>query len=345
MTKSRNASPTLNGFLFQIDAAVYFMIKYIEEVEKIRVEGTKEDIELELKDKKKIMVQVKSQWDNLENNQNVLANLDSSLKSLSEADSQEVRDLMYVSNLPDPLKNDDIEFTKYPGVTFKKYSELRTSSKDVINNRLSKLFGEDCVKFNKDKLWIIRIPFFGEDNDEKHKFINDMVKEFLADISDKMSVKNFVHFWESKFLRNGSENPRTCITKNEMSNYLILACLDRYDATTDYSKFNVNQDDYEEARNKYSEFIEDKENHYEAICKVNSLYERAVKRKNISHEEFVQKEKIKLYNYFFESDKKNISEFAEDEIIDMLVAQIISYVILKKRNIIKKINEKVFKWS
>ena len=67
MPRTRNASPTLNGFLFQIDVAIYLMIKYIEEVDKIRVEGIKEDIELELTNNKKIMVQVKSQWDNLEN--------------------------------------------------------------------------------------------------------------------------------------------------------------------------------------------------------------------------------------------------------------------------------------
>ena len=84
MPRTRNASPTLNGFLFQIDVAIYLMIKYIEEVDKIRVEGIKEDIELELTNNKKIMVQVKSQWDNLENKNNVLGNLESSLKSLSE---------------------------------------------------------------------------------------------------------------------------------------------------------------------------------------------------------------------------------------------------------------------
>ena len=66
MTKSRNASPSLNGFDFQIDVALYLMIKFIGEFDKIRVEGQKEDIELELEDKQKIMVQVKSQWDNFE---------------------------------------------------------------------------------------------------------------------------------------------------------------------------------------------------------------------------------------------------------------------------------------
>lgn len=343
MPRTRNASPTLNGFLFQIDVAIYLMIKYIEEVDKIRVEGIKEDIELELTNNKKIMVQVKSQWDNLENKNNVLGNLESSLKSLSESNNRDVRDLMYVSNLPDPLKNDDAEFTTYHGVTLKKYSELKDDSKEVINNKLIKLFGEDTTKFDIEKLWIIRIPFFGEDDDEKHKFIYEIVKEFLNTISDKISYKNFVCFWESKFLRNGSEKPKIYISKKDISNYLVLACLEGYDASTDYTKINATQDDYEEAYDKYSEFIEEKQDCYEAICKVNSLYERTNKRTHISKEDFVQKERIKLYNYFFNFDKKNISEFNENDAIDMIVAQIIAYVILKKRNMINRISERVLK--
>ena len=73
------------------------------------------------------------------------------------------------------------------------------------------------------------------------------------------------------------------------------------------------------------------------------MYERTNKRTHISKEDFVQKERIKLYNYFFNSDKKNISEFGESDAIDMIVAQIIAYVILRKRNMINRISEKVLK--
>lgn len=338
MTRTRNASPTINGFLFQIDVAIFLMIKYIAEIDKIRVEGEKEDIELALINNQKIMVQVKSQWGNFKKESNVLPKLESALKSLSEADNRNVRDLIYVSNFPNPLKNNDIEYTTYHGVTYKKYSELQEDSKKVIDDKLSKIF---TGKIDKEKLWIVRIPFYGEDEDEKHKFIYKTVKEFLDTISDKISCKNFVYFWESKFLRNSSENPKISISKKELSNYLILTCLDGYDASSDYNLLKVDQDDYEEAYEKYCEFIQEKQDCYESICKVNSLYEKNNKNTYISKEEFIQKEKITLYNYFFESDKKNIDEFSQNEIIDMLVAQIITYVILRKRNIIKRINEKV----
>lgn len=73
------------------------------------------------------------------------------------------------------------------------------------------------------------------------------------------------------------------------------------------------------------------------------MYERTTKRANISKEDFVQNERIKLYNFFFNFDKKNIIEFDEDDVIDMIVAQIIAYVILRKRNMINRISEKVLK--
>ena len=342
MAKSRNASPSLNGFDFQIDVALYLMIKFIGEFDKIRVEGLKEDIELELENKQKIMVQVKSQWNNFENKNNVISNLESSLRSLAEADADDVRDLMYVSNLPDPLKNNDLEYTSYHGITTKKYSELSEQSKLVVENKLVKIFGSNN-NFNKEKLWIIRIPFYGQDDDEKHKFIYELIKEFLMDISEKISCKNFVFFWEAKFLHNGSDNPKILITKKDLSNNLILTCLESYDDSLDYTSLNTNEDDFDEAYEKYREFIEEKQDCYEAICKVNSLYERTIKRNNISKEKFIQLERIKLYNYFFEDNKIKIEEFSQKEIMDMLVAQIISYVILKKRHIIKQINEKVLK--
>ena len=340
MTRGRNASPTQNGFLFQIDVAIYLMIKYILDVNKIRVEGEKEDVEIQLNGNKRIMVQVKSQWDNLENKNNVISKLESALTSLNESDEKNVSDLMYISNLPDPLNNLDFEFTSYHGVTQKKYLELSSLSKKVIDDRIEKLFGTNS-NFNKDKLWIIRIPFFGIDEDEKHKFIYEMVKDFLNEIGGKISYKKFICFWESKFLRNGSDNPKIFISKKDVSNYLVLTSIESYDASMDYQQLDVDQDDYEEAYEKYSDFIDEKQDCYEAICKVNSLYERINKRRSITREEFVQQEKLNLYNYFFNSSKISIESLNSEEKLDMLVSEIISYVILRKRNMLKKINEKV----
>lgn len=340
MARGRNASPTQNGFLFQIDVAIYLMIKYILDINKIRVEGEKEDIEIELNKSKKIMVQVKSQWDNLDNKKNVISNLNSALTSLHESNGNEVSDLMYVSNFPDPLNNMDPEFVMYPGITRKKYSELQKSSKDVIDDKIKNIFGSNS-KFDKNKLWIIRIPFYGSDEDEKHKFIYEIVKEFLNELGGKISYKNFVAFWESKFLRNGSDKPKIFLSKKDVSNYLVLTSIESYDASNDYQLLDIESDDYDEAYERYSDFIDEKQDCYEAICKVNSLYERLNKRKNITKEKFVQQEKLNLYNYFFSSSKNNVIDMNSEEKLDMLVAQIISYVILRKRNMLKKINEKV----
>lgn len=339
MAKSSNASPTQNGFLFQINVAIYLMIKYITSFQQIRVEGEKEDIELHLNDKSILMIQVKSQWDNFDNKNNTLSNLKKSLISLNASNSENVKELIYVCNYPDPLKNNDLEYTSYKGITQKKYLELTEQSKSIINKQLEKI--SDINNFELDKLWIIRIPFFGEDEEEKHKFIYDIVKDFLFEIGGKISHRKFVSDWESKFLRNGANKPKIKITKNDLSSYLILSSIENTDVTNDYKELNIDRDNYEEACEKYSDFIDEKQSCYESICKVNSLYERKLKRAPISKEEFIQQEKLNLYNYFFEKDYNKIDELKDEEEIDLFVSQILSYVILRNRNIIKKIREKV----
>lgn len=339
MAKSSNASPTQNGFLFQINVAIYLMTKYIANFEKIRVEGEKEDVEVHLNDKSIIMVQVKSQWDNFDNKNNVLPNLKKSLLSLNAANSKDVKSLIYVCNFPDPLKNNDLEFTSYRGITQKRYLELNEQSQDIINNQLKEFLKTDDFDF--EKLWIIRIPFFGEDEEEKHKFIYEIVNDFLIDISGKISRRSFVRDWESNFLRNGSNKPKITISKSDLSSYLILSSIENYNVTDDYKYLQISRDDFEEACEKYSDFIDEKQNCYEAICKINSLYERKLKRIDITKEDFVQQEKLTIYNYLFNKDYNNLKDINNDEKIDLVVSQIIAYVILRNRNIIKRIREKV----
>ena len=52
----RNASPSAFGWDFQANAAILLMIENIKKVDKIRVEGKTEDIEITLKNKTKIYI-------------------------------------------------------------------------------------------------------------------------------------------------------------------------------------------------------------------------------------------------------------------------------------------------
>lgn len=52
-------------------------------------------------------------------------------------------------------------------VSFLKYDELTTSSKEKIDIQLKKLEKD----INKDKLIIAKVPYFGEDKDTRKKFV------------------------------------------------------------------------------------------------------------------------------------------------------------------------------
>ena len=52
---STQASATIFGFQFQINAAIYLMLKHFSDFDQIKIEGSQEDIELFLHDNKKIL--------------------------------------------------------------------------------------------------------------------------------------------------------------------------------------------------------------------------------------------------------------------------------------------------
>lgn len=56
--KNRNASAF--GWQFQINIAIFLMIKYFGKFKELKIEGIKEDIEIYLNNNKKVYVQAKS---------------------------------------------------------------------------------------------------------------------------------------------------------------------------------------------------------------------------------------------------------------------------------------------
>ena len=75
-----NASSTMAGFQFQVNVAIYFMLKYLKDIEAIRVEGEKEDVEVYLNNNNRYMIQAKAQTIDLNDNSNNSTNLRKALK-------------------------------------------------------------------------------------------------------------------------------------------------------------------------------------------------------------------------------------------------------------------------
>lgn len=110
------ASATVFGFQFQINAAIYLLIKYFSKFEQIKVEGSQEDIELFLCNNTKIYAQVKSKEFPTKDNTGHSEKLKEALKTLSNVNDNGKYYLMYISNLEDnPLNSGTSEFN---GISF-----------------------------------------------------------------------------------------------------------------------------------------------------------------------------------------------------------------------------------
>lgn len=83
--KKRNASFSAFGWDFQINAAIVLMLENITEVNKVRVEGATEDIELTLDNGEKIYSQAKSVVRANDDFSNVKKKMNDALESLTDA--------------------------------------------------------------------------------------------------------------------------------------------------------------------------------------------------------------------------------------------------------------------
>lgn len=151
---NRNASASAFGWQFQINIAIYLMIKYFGKFKEMKIEGEKEDIEISLNNRKKIYAQAKSKQNiNDGDTSSYSTKLRKALESLSDVNDNDSENLIYISNLePNPLNSGTNEFEL---VSFFKYNELSLASKEKIDIQLNQL----QKNINRDKLIIAKVPF------------------------------------------------------------------------------------------------------------------------------------------------------------------------------------------
>lgn len=339
---NRNAASTVLGYEFQINVAILFMFRYLKDIFFLEVEGENEDIEITFNDKSKYMIQAKAQTKDLNDNKNNIPKLRKSLISLAEADNKNINRLYYVSNMVNPL-NTTINDFEYSGITEKFYNELSVESKEVINTQIeNNIKSENDEKYNleTDKLVIMKVPFFGSIDKEKHKYIIDEAKTVLSLISDTLMVKSesIIKYCESKFLDNGTK-PKVSISKKEFCNWIILIELASMDLSNDNINIGIDDTDYYDAYQSYQKYVDEKISTYENYLKVYSLYNKRKQMGTITINEFVKKEKLQLYNFFFQDNLENENQINGSNRLNVYISQIISYAILKKKGIIDKIKK------
>ena len=145
-----NASDSIFGWDFQINAAIVLMLEDIVNVQKVRVEGQSEDIEITLTDGEFVFSQAKALADP-SSTKNVRKKLSNGLRTLNQAAKQSgVHKLIYITNAYDPLA-DKKSMPSFYGQSRKPYAALMDSAKKVIDNILTK---ENYSDIDKSKLYM-----------------------------------------------------------------------------------------------------------------------------------------------------------------------------------------------
>jgi len=194
-----NASASAFGWQFQVDAAIFLFLYYIDEVDEIVVEGKYQDIELLCKNSRHIYAQAKSIHNGSLDNRN--AKLEDAIISLVKTPADPIKgdELLYISNYEAPIKRRDIFKNKV--VKLKNIVDEKSEFESQIERIIAKL--EDVVskasvsKKPKYQELINRIKAIDIDNfmiSSIYPYINtenphDMFKEIENKINEILTIK------------------------------------------------------------------------------------------------------------------------------------------------------------
>lgn len=327
------ASATIFGFQFQINAAIYLMLKHFSDFDQIKVEGSQEDIELFLHNNKKIYAQAKSKEFPTKDNKGHSEKLKDALRTLSNVDDRGNYNLMYISNLEEnPLNSGTKEFD---GISFFKYDELKEESKKKIDNQIS----NENYNIDTSRLIIAKIPFYGDDWEQRHREISKKMSEFVSNVSPSLSsfANRIITIWEEEFLHNASvKSPKITINKENVVWGLVVCKLQLDDVKKFDEKLEIEETDFLEAIDEYEKIIDIKSSTFLDYNKIISLYSQYKLKsdKSVSIYEFIQGNKDEIFNLIF-SDKN------KDDIVLQACAKIIAKEIILRSKSIEEIKRGV----
>ncbi len=259
MAKSRNASPVLFGFEFQVNATIVLMLKRINELKRIRLEGNYEDIELTLEDGKKIYAQAKAVVDATNDIRHVRENLKKALNSLSDADkNKNALQLIYITNSRDPFNDEDSKRIFY-GITYRKINELPKSAQTILMSNAEKI----AVSFNWGKFLIMGLPFETDDEHERYKYVYEAVSEFLGRFNYQFQhgAHKILHLrWGNLIGINGTKNNKAIELEKKDIVWTIITLVTSIDGESVEERYrdllDIDWSDYETIIGRYHEIIE-----------------------------------------------------------------------------------------
>lgn len=226
-----NASSSAFGWEFQVDAAIFLFIKYIDQIEKIVVEGKYQDIELICKNNKHIYAQAKSISNG--SNENRKKKLEDAIISLAKtpADTSLNDDLLYISNYSAPIneknifnnsvirlknqKDEKIEFEKQINILLSKLdNKIKNCNNNQQKGKLDKL-KKRISNINTDEFLVSTIFPYGITEQKEDKYVS-LFQEINLLLSNKYGIRSqslqdivrrVLVEWHFTFLYNSTISP------------------------------------------------------------------------------------------------------------------------------------------
>ncbi len=333
MAKSSNASPELFGFDFQVNATIFLLLDNIKDVEKIRMEGPSEDIQLTMNNGNSIMAQAKSVVKGSSDFSNVRSNLKKAIKTLSEADGKSVEQLILITNSKNPLKEDTSKSFFYGPPTLVGYRDLSDEAKKIIDEIVERL----NISFNKDKFQIYYFMFETDNLKTRYKVIEEKIRDFInqLNLGQVLSVTELMQVWQNDLFHNGSQTDITIkLSKKEIVWPVIVLTLGKQlpsEYIDEYDQGFIN-----EVTSQYSYLVNNNTEQYDLITKI--LYDY----NNSSNYALPMKERTR--KFIKEKWKDYISAFsleALDEEVQEAVTKVVLAKIIQQRYLINNISREV----
>lgn len=323
---STNASASIAGWDFQINAAIVLLMLNLKEAKAVKVEGGVEDIEITLNDNSKIYSQAKHVAEP-DNYSTVRAHLVNALRTLNTASLEDnINQLIYVTNSPNPF-SEQSTMPFFISRTELEYEELPQKCKTKIIKIMNEYDYND-LKLNKLSVHVI--PFYGKKEDNKYKVVRSVVEETLAklDIHSAGVIYKILHIWQRYFFQNATEELIDVIlSKRELLWALIVILMEESDSIK--YKIDYSEDDLQFVKNRYIELINYQTLNFELITRALSDYNNN------------KKPVTKFIDEYWKNYIDIVETLDDDSETLTLVVKIILFKILSQREAINKIKVEV----
>lgn len=299
-----NASPSINGWFFQISAGLYLFLRDIKHSDFLKIEGENEDIEIGTAGGL-VYAQAKSLSD-VNNRSSVPNAYKRALESLKN-NKDKAAELLYISNIQDPFNDGQEKYYDY-GSEFS-FSQLRLATQEKIRTFL----GGD---FEYGKLRIVIVPFYGDERTKASLVTNELGK-FLVGAKVDPSYKEAIY---DTLITLGLENAsqkKWRISKNTLVFHIALPYLESYHNRE--ADIASDPDNYETARERYRAFLKNLEADYKLFARVITRYAEEKKTTNCDIASFVKNNATE----FLEFIPENYHEEIRLELVRILVYRVL----------------------